>query len=138
FSLAANFGNVVRGREYLPVTGTSPRLVRRLGDRTARDDRRRRCATRVHLAVTLEEDAALDDDRCGGQRSAHLAGRLDLDALRSLGVAVVFADDDERAHLDLRLHLGALADDERIGRDDFAAELPVDADGTLEDQLAFE
>src|SRR5207302_104121 len=38
----------------------------------------------------------------------------------------------------VRLHLGAFADDQLVAGDDLAGELAVDADGALEDQLAFE
>src|SRR5262249_37418261 len=81
---------------------------------------------------------ALDHDRRGGERSAHLGRRLDLDALAGLRVAAVLADDDERAHLDLALHFRALADHERVGRDDLSGELAVDAHRSFEQELALE
>src|SRR5205823_5018158 len=87
----------------------------------------------VHLAGAVEEDAPVDDDRGGREIAAHLCRRLQLDGLRGGRVALVVAQAGHGPHLDVRLHLGALADDQLVGRDDLAGELAVDADGTLED-----
>src|SRR3954471_2927897 len=97
-----------------------------------------RAAARVHLARTVEEDSSLDHDGGGGQRPAHLRGGLQLHAFGGLGVAVVVADHDQRADLDLALHVRALADDEGVAGDDLARELAVDPDAPLEQELSLE
>src|SRR5207237_6810381 len=86
-------------------------------------------AGRIHRARPIEEHAALHHDRRGGDVSAHLRRRLQLDRLRRGGLSLVVAQADQRAHADGGLHFGAFADDQRIGGDDLARELAVDADG---------
>jgi hypothetical protein len=94
---------------------------------------------RIHPAAPLKLDAPIDEDGRRVNVAVELAGGVNLD--RGLRADVAMdgaAADDDGGHVDLRVNLGAVADDECIVAVNFAFEGPIDADAPLEVELAFE
>src|SRR5262245_46142134 len=86
----------------------------------------------VHLAVALEYDAFVDEQRRRDDVAVHARGRMQLDRSLGANVAMDASLDDDDADLDFGLHLGALADDQDVVGEDLAAKLAIDANGPLE------
>src|SRR5262245_47954884 len=91
-----------------------------------------------HMALALEEDAFFHDDdrRLDVTRDARPA--LELHALARGDVADYLAVNDEAAGENGRLNAAGLADDERIPRVNFPAQLPVEHHGPRAGVTAFD
>src|SRR5262249_60152887 len=90
----------------------------------------------LHVAPPLEDHAAIDLERRGGDVALDLAGGLDLDRLLGADVPDDGALDDDLADVDLGFDLGAFTHDEHVVGEDLSGELSLDPDRPLEGQLA--
>ena len=92
-----------------------------------------------NYAPSLELDAAVDEHGRGVDVAVEPAGGVNLDGSLRANIPMDGpTPDDDRRDVNLGVHLGAVADDERVVALDLALEGPVDTYSTLEVQLAFE
>src|SRR6185503_17342044 len=89
-----------------------------------------------HVAVAVEHDALVHDERRRHEVGLHASVSAELDRVASLDLAVDLAVDHDGAAGDVGRNLGGLADDEQIVRGDLTGERTVETDLTLEAQLS--
>ena len=85
-----------------------------------------------HLAVTVEKHALLDEKRGRVDVALDPSWAVNFDRALGRDVAAHGSLDDDGAHGDLGIHLGAFAHDEHIIGEDLAGQLAVHADGAFE------
>ena len=95
-------------------------------------------AARLHLALAVEQDALLDEERGGVDVAAHPARGVNLHAPLGHDVAAHGALNHDGADRYLGVDFRALTDDEHVLGEDLAGQLAVHADGPFEGQLALE
>jgi len=119
--------------------GAGETATLRASDRRRLRDRVPVRLDRVHPAAPVELDAPVDEHGRGVDVADQLSRGVDLDGGLGADIPVdgTAADDDD-GHVDLRVDLGAVSDDERVVAPDLALEDPVDADAPLERQLPLE
>src|SRR5437867_4368105 len=91
-----------------------------------------------HVAVPVEHDALVHDQRRGREVGLHAGVSAKLDGVAGLDLPVDLAVDHNGAAGDVSRDFGRLADDEEIVRGDLAGEGAVETDLTLEAELSFE
>lgn len=94
---------------------------------------------RIHAAASLKLDAPVDEERRRVQVADDFSGGMDLNGGLCTDVAVNHSPPhDDGGHVDLRVDVGSLPDDEGILAANLALEEAVDAHAPLEMELSFE
>src|SRR5262245_18746716 len=91
-----------------------------------------------HLAAALEDDTLVHRQRGRLDAALHPRWRVQLDHARGFDVALDLPVDDVGAGADLRIHPCAFANHQHVARGDLSRVFAVNADLSLERQLAFE
>src|SRR3989338_5120539 len=91
-----------------------------------------------HAAAAFENNALVHAQARGSDLALERRGAMNLHPVLGPDVAVHLAAHHDDAGVDFALNPGALADDQRVGRENLSTEHSVDADSPVKTKFSFE